>query len=278
MATLMTREIHIGNRNQNPASWDPFEWDDPLHGRQVKGEVTVIRPDGTSGSLAAGLWRTGYEIPGCETDGSCNIHYSAPLGDETMVILEGTATVTETATGQQHRIGAGTILSHPKGVDLYWEIDRPFLKKFWVMWDSPTPAVREDHLYVANINDNPSVWIPYEWDEPDCGPQLCGELHTIRGTGSTGTYLCGLWRTGPGMPGCAADGSATVPYTTPLGDETMLLLEGEAEVRNDETGETHDVRAGDIVALPSGLPMTWRSKSPFVKKFWVITKDALSNR
>ena len=276
MSTVKTRDIHVGSRNLNPPNWEPFEWDDPLHGPQVKGEVVVICPEGTSGNLSAGLWRTGYEIPGCEADGSCRIKYSAPLGDETMVILEGSAQVTETATGRKHQIEAGTILSHPKGVDLYWEISRPFLKKFWIMWDSPNQATPKDHLYVANISDNPSTWLPYEWVEPEHGPQVCGEAHTIRGSGSTGTYMCGLWRTGVGISGCAPDGTVTVPYSTPLGDETMLLLEGQADVVNEETGEEHNLKAGDVVTLPSGLPVRWTSKSPFVKKFWVITKDAIS--
>lgn len=84
---------------------------------QVKGEVVVIRPEGTSGNLSAGLWRTGYEIAGCERDGSCQVKYSAPLGDETMVILEGTVRITETASGRQYQVGAGSILSHPKHIE-----------------------------------------------------------------------------------------------------------------------------------------------------------------
>ena len=275
MATTKSREIYVGTRNLNPPNWTPFEWEDPLHGPQVKGEVVVIRPQGTSGSLTAGLWRTGYEIPGCEADGSCRIKYSAPLGDETMVILEGSVQITETATGRKHQIEAGSILSHPKGVDLYWEISRPFLKKFWILWDSPNAATTEDHLYVANVSDNPSHWKPFEWVEPDYGAQTCGEAHIIRGTGSTGTYMCGLWRTGVGIPGCAPDGTAAFRYSAPLGDETILLLEGQAEVVNEETGEKHDLKAGDVIALPSGLPVRWTSKSPFLKKFWVITKETV---
>ena len=47
----------------------------------------------------------------------------------------------------------------------------------------------------------------------------------IRGTGSTGSLQCGLWRTGVGLAGCAADGSATVRHASTRGDETMLLLD-----------------------------------------------------
>jgi uncharacterized cupin superfamily protein len=55
----------------------------------------------------------------------------------------------------------------------------------------------------------------------------------------------------------------------------MLLLEGQAVVVNEETGEQHHLKAGDVITLPSGLPVRWTSKSPFVKKFWVITKETV---
>ncbi|MCB5190724.1 cupin domain-containing protein [Methylobacillus arboreus] len=268
-------KIETGSRNFNPGTWTPFEWDDPIYGKQVKGEVAVIRTQGTSGTLMAGLWRTGPNIAGCEPDGTCHVDYSAPLGDETMVILEGSATVTIKATGKQYRLEAGTIISHPKDVEVCWDIDSPFLKKFWVIWDSPKQATKSDDVFVGNINDNPDVWSAYEWVEPNHGPQVCGELFMLRSTGSTGTLMCGMWRTGVGIAGCEADGSSTVPYTAPLGDETMLLLEGQAHVVNEETGEEYDFKAGDVIALPSGLNITWTSKGPFVKKFWIITSENL---
>lgn len=275
MTTAKSRAIYVGNRNQNPDNWQPFAWDDPKHGSQAKGEVHVIRPEGTSGNLSAGLWRTGHDIPGCERDGSCVVKYSAPLGDETMVILEGSVEITETASGKKHLVGAGSIIGHPKGVDLRWDIRAPFLKKFWVMWDSPQVATPDYRLHVANISDNPQRWQPYQWLEPQHGAQTCGELFTVRDTGSTGTLMLGLWRTGVGIAGCKADGSATVRYSAPLGDETILLLEGQAHVVNDETGEEYDLQAGDVIGLPSGLPVTWTSKPPFLKKFFVITNAAL---
>ncbi len=268
---MTSRKIFIGNRNLNPSTWTDFGWDDPLHGPQVKGEVAVIREEGTSGSLSAGLWRTGYEIAGCERDGSCVVKYSAPLGDETMVILEGTVKITETVSGRQYMVGAGNILSHPKHLDLQWEISRPFLKKFWVMWDSPIAAQREDHLFVANIHDNPSRWTPSLWGEAARDPRVCGEMHTIRGTGSTGSYQCGLWRTGVGIVGCEPDGSATLRHNAPLGDETILLLEGTAQLVNEETGDQYELKGGDVVGLPAGLPVKWISHPPFLKLFRVIT-------
>jgi uncharacterized cupin superfamily protein len=45
-------------------------------------------------------------------------------------------------------------------------------------------------------------------------------------------------------------------------------------VVNEESGEAFDVLAGDVVCFPSGVPVTWSSKSRYLKKFWVITKEA----
>jgi uncharacterized cupin superfamily protein len=108
------------------------------------------------------------------------------------------------------------------------------------------------------------------------GPQVKGEVVVVCPEGTSGNLSAGLWRTGCGIPGCEADGSCRIKYSAPLGDETMLLLEGQADLVNEDTGEEYNLKAGDLVTLPSGLPVRWTSKSPFVKKFWVITKDAVS--
>jgi uncharacterized cupin superfamily protein len=270
------RSVSIGSRNSNPAEWTPFAWDDPVFGPQIKGEVAPIPFENTSGSLQLGLWRTGKGIAGCHEDGSCHVDYSAPLGDETMVILEGSATVTIAATGKQYRLEAGTIISHPKDVVLTWDIDAPFLKKFWILWDSPSPGVKEDDVYVGHISDNPDNWEPFAWDEPEHGPMVCGELFKLRARGSTGTLLCGLWRAGVGIAGCEPDGSTVIPYTSPLGDEIELLLEGQFQVVDESTGETHELKGGDILAIPCGTKLTWSSKAPFAKKFWLIANAEVS--
>jgi uncharacterized cupin superfamily protein len=269
------RKVHGGPSNPAAHDWSPFSWDEPIHGPQTKGEVCIIRTEGASGSLQAGFWRTGPTSPGCEPDGSCHVIYSAPLGDETVVLLEGSATITVTKTGKKYHIEPGSIMSHPKGLDLTWEIEGPYLRKFWVIWDSPWAATPHDDLYVGNISDNPTRWETYRWTEPIEGEQECGELYVVRPEGATGTLMAGVWRSGVGSPGCAEDGSATVPYTGVLGDETILLLEGEVHVRNDETGEEYDFRAGDVIGLSAGLHQTWTSKGPFVKKFWIITNENL---
>jgi uncharacterized cupin superfamily protein len=271
------RQVYVGNRSLNPdEGWVPFSWVEPVHGPQTKGEVLIIRPGGTAGgSHMAGLWRTGKDIAGCEPDGSCFVRYSAPDADETVVILEGNVEVTVTSTGTKHHLEAGSIMSHPKGLDITWEIKGPYLKKFWVLWDSPQPATPGADVHVSHISANPESWIPFEWVEPDHGPQTSGELIFVRDTGATGTLLTGMWRTGPGIAGCEPDGTSTIPYTAPLGDETMLLLEGNVHMTNEETGQEYDFKAGDVICLPHGLPVRWTSTAPFVKKFFLITNENL---
>ncbi|WP_428382556.1 cupin domain-containing protein [Nevskia ramosa] len=266
-----TFDLFRGTRNDNPQDWTSFGWEDPIHGSQVKGELIVIRPEGSSGSLSAGLWRTSPLAAGCRADGSSTVVYSAPVGDETVFILEGEAVITVKKTGKKHHIKAGDVMSHPKGLDVTWEISGPFLKKFWVIWDSPHAAKPADDLYVGNGTGEQNSWVPFEWDEPLHGPSKEGEIQVIRDVGATGTLMCGLWRTGMSSPVRNADGSSEVKYSSPLGDETALLLEGEAVLTVVQTGKQHHIKAGDIVGHPKNLEVLWSIKTPFLKKFWVIT-------
>lgn len=129
-----------------------------------------------------------------------------------------------------------------------------------------------------HVSDNPSEWIVYHFTEPKEGPQVCGELYFIRDRGSTGKMMSGVWRCGKGIEASdrQADGTVTTPYTGTLGDETILLLEGEVEITETATGKKHDFRAGDIIGLTSGMHITWVSKGPFCKKLWVISRDELA--
>jgi len=270
-------ELFRGTRNDNPKDWAAFEWDDPIHGKQSKGDFIVIRPEGSSGTMSCGLWRTSPVSAGCRADGSSTVAYSAPLGDETMLILEGEAFVTVAKTGKKHHIKAGTIISHPKGLDATWEVPGPFLKKMWLMWDSPQvgkvkPA---EDFYVGDITGVRDAWVPFEWNEPEHGPSREGEIQVIRDVAATGTLMCGLWRTGMTSPVRKADGSSEVRYSAPLGDETSIVLEGEATLTVTQTGKQYHVKAGDIVGHPKNLDVLWSIHTPFLKKFWIITDAAL---
>jgi uncharacterized cupin superfamily protein len=72
-----------------------------------------------------------------------------------------------------------------------------------------------------------------------------------------------------------AKGTLITPYTGTLGDETILLLEGEVEVLETDSGKKHSFKAGDVIGLTSGMHIEWTSKGPFAKKLWVITRDVL---
>lgn len=273
-----SHKVHGGTQNPSPDQWIPFEWEEPKLGRQVHGEIAVIRTHGTSGSLMAGFWRTGPTSPGASRDGSHRVVYSSPLGDETAVVLEGSATLTVKSTGQRYQVAPGSVISSPKGLEVVWEINGPYFKKYWCIFNGSqaTPNPPTD-LLITNVNDNPAEWQEYHFTEPKEGPQVAGELFFIRPGGSTGTMMSGIWRSGKGIAGSQVDANGTLvtPYTGTLGDETILLLEGEVDVVETQSGKKHSFRAGDVIGLSSGMHITWTSKGPFSKKLWVITRDHL---
>lgn len=268
--------VHGSTQDLPKDKWVPFEWQEPKHGRQVCGEIAVVRPSGTSGTLMAGFWRGGPGSPGAEPDGSIRVIYSAPLGDETAVVLEGCVTLTEVATGKRQRAVPGSIICSPKDVEVLWEFDGPSFKKFWCIFNGSHPNLNAPRdLLVANISDNPAEWQEYRYTEPQEGPLVAGELFFLRSTGATSTTMCGLWRSGKGIPATKVDGSGTMvtPYTATLGDETCLLLEGEVEIVETLSGKKHSFKAGDVIGMSSGMHITWTSKGPFTKKLWMITND-----
>lgn len=273
-----THVVHGGTQDLAPDKWLPFEWVEPKLGRQVHGEIAVIRPFGTSGTLMAGFWRSHPNAPGASKDGSHRVTYSSPLGDETACVLEGTGTLTVKSTGKKYRIAPGSIISSPKNLEVLWELDAPNFKKYWCIFNGTdaTPNPPTD-LLISNVSDNPPDWADYHFTEPKEGALVAGELIFIRPGGSTGTMMSGVWRSGKGIAGSDVDpsGRMITPYTGTLGDETILLLEGEVDVVETLSGRKHSFRAGDVIGLSSGMHVTWTSKGPFSKKLWVITRDKL---
>jgi uncharacterized cupin superfamily protein len=184
------------------------------------------------------------------------------------------------STGERYRVGPGSIISSPKGLEVHWEIEAPSFKKYWCIWNGtqPTANARKD-LKISHVSDNPAEWVEYHFTEPKEGALVAGELYFIRSSGSTGTMMSGVWRSGKGIAGSSVDAKGTLvtPYTGTLGDETILLLEGEVEVVETESGKKHSFKAGDVIGLTSGMHITWTSKGPFTKKLWVITREARSH-
>lgn len=275
---VVSHVVHGGTQAPPSTEWKPFGWVEPKLGKQVHGEVTIARAFGTTGSISSGFWRTGPNSPGAHQDGSHKLTYSSPLGDETACVIDGTATLNVVSTGQSYRVGPGAIVSSPKGLEVFWTIDGPFFKKYWCIWNGseavPHPP---EELKINHVSDNPKEWTEYHFKEPKEGPLVAGELYFIRNSGSTGKMLSGVWRSGKGIAASDADaeGTMTTPYTGTLGDETILLLEGEVEIIESETGKSHVFKAGDVIGLTSGMHITWVSKGPFSKKLWVISRDEL---
>lgn len=271
--------IHGGIQAPPPSQWIPFDWEEPKLGKQVHGEVTYARKFGTTGNLTSGFWRTGPTSPGANPNGSHKITYSAPLGEETACIIDGTATLTVVATGEKYAVGPGSVISSPKGLEVTWEIDAPFFKKYWCIWNgSQMTSSPPANLKISHVSDAPAEWTEYRFTEPREGSLVAGELYFIRNGGCTGNMLSGIWRSGKGIAGSDVDGAGTLttPYTGVLGDETILLLEGEVDITETESGKKHHFKAGDAIGLTSGMHITWVSKGPFTKKLWVITRDELS--
>ena len=202
------------------------------------------------------------------------------MGDETAVIIDGTADITVRSSGQKHSIGPGSIISTPMGLETEWAIDAPYLKTFWANWRGTVPvADAPTDLKINHINDNPPEWIPYSRSDAKGGELVSGELYMIRDTASAGSLKSGIWRAGRGIPSTnvEADGRMENPYIGATGDETMLLLEGDVEIIEKESGKRHLFRAGDAFGLTSGMHVTWVSRAPFTRKLWVITRDDLSH-
>ncbi|KAF5023561.1 hypothetical protein F66182_4374 [Fusarium sp. NRRL 66182] len=275
MAQPTTHMIHGGKQAAPASAWTPFVWEEPKLGKQTHGEVTVARAFGTSGDLSSGFWRTGATSPGAKADGSHSLTYSSPLGDETACVIDGSATLTVVSTGNKYTVGPGSIISSPRGLEVEWQIDAPFFKKYWCIWNGTKAAASPPtDLSINHVSDSPE-WVDYNFTEPKEGHLVAGELYFIRSRGSTGSMLSGVWRSGKGIAASYldADGTMTTPYTGVLGDETILLLEGEVDIVETESGKKHSFRAGDAIGLTSGMHITWTSRGPFTKKLWVITRD-----
>lgn len=268
--------VHYGNSSDPNNKWVSFEWEEPTLGKQIQGEATVARAFGSTGDLSCGFWRTGPTTPGSRQDGSHNFLYSSASGDETSCVIEGTATLTVVSTGTKFKVGPGSVISSPKGLEVQWMVDGPFFKKFWCVWNgTEATANPPTDLKINHIGDDPDDWVEHRFNEPEHGDLVAGELYFIRTGGSTGTMLSGIWRSGKGFPGTQVDsrGTLTTHYSGVLGDETMFLLEGDVDVVEVKTGKRHIFKPGDIVGLTAGMPVTYIAKGPFSKKLWIISQD-----
>lgn len=101
-------------------------------------------------------------------------------------------------------------------------------------------------------------FVPYEYEEPGAGPQSFGEIAPIRMEGSTGQVLAvGIWR--------MLEDTTSPVYTSQVGDETFLVLEGSVDIEDLDTGQTHTFREGDVVSWSKGMRTRWTVHAPFRK-------------
>ena len=88
--------------------------------------------------------------------------------------------------------------------------------------------------------------------------EACGEISSLV-VYEQGGHMQGLWQMTPGV-------IAQVP-----GQETVVILQGKAEVTLDKTGETFSLKAGDVFVLDSHETATWHV-SETVRKFFVVNR------
>lgn len=125
-------------------------------------------------------------------------------------------------------------------------------------------AVAELASFITS-NKDVTDFEPFEYVEPGEGPQRFGEIHLIRAGGSgDGTLLVGIWRLQ--VP------TVSPVYSSPAGDETFLVLEGEVDIKVLDTGEVFSFKPGDIGSWSKGTRTVWTFKSPF-KKLVIVADD-----
>lgn len=125
-------------------------------------------------------------------------------------------------------------------------------------------AVAEIASFITS-NTDPQEFEPFVSAEPGEEPTAFGEIHLIRAGGSgDGTLLVGIWR--------LQHPTVSPVYSSPAGDETFLVLEGEVDIKVLDTGEVFSFKTGDIGSWSKGTRTQWTFKSPF-KKLVVVADD-----
>ncbi|MEO1228478.1 MAG: cupin domain-containing protein [Myxococcota bacterium] len=107
-------------------------------------------------------------------------------------------------------------------------------------------------------------WQPFQYMENGT-PFTFGEFIPLRMEGTGGyTLAVGLWR--------VSEPSTSPPYTSELGDETFLVLEGEVEIEIEGEPKRRRYGAGDYVSWSMGTPTTWHIVQAPFKKFFVVAR------
>ncbi|KAF5964772.1 hypothetical protein FBULB1_12615 [Fusarium bulbicola] len=268
--------VYSGKQDALCNLWLPYDWHDEEGGKQVRGQVTVIRACGTSGDLIAGYWRITLTSPYARPDGSYSFVYPSPTGDDITCVLEGTAIITNLSTGMKNEVGPGAIVSTPRGLRVHWEIASPGLRTFWCIWAgttlTPNPPTE---LQVTHVNDDPGCWLDYNYNTLEPGARSLEEFFYISRNGSSGTFITGIRRFKEGTFDLSngPQNNLMLRYSVEAGDETMLLLEGSVKVVDTASGALHHFSKGDIIGLSRGAQVAWMTARQPCKVLWIITSD-----
>ncbi len=108
-------------------------------------------------------------------------------------------------------------------------------------------------------------FVPFDYLEPATGMVRFGQIAPIRKGGAMGqTLAVGIWK---------LDESVESPvYTSALGDETFLVLEGSVRIEVVETGEVRAFAVGDVVSWSRNTPTRWTFEAPF-RKLVIVSSE-----
>jgi len=112
-------------------------------------------------------------------------------------------------------------------------------------------------------NSDEVEYVPFSYPEAGGtgGTSEFGEIAIVREQSYNGNLLvAAFWKVQP----------ATSPlYNIPLGDESGFVIEGSATIELIDSGETLELKAGDLYSFTKGTLSRWTIHEPF-KKFVVV--------
>jgi uncharacterized cupin superfamily protein len=121
--------------------------------------------------------------------------------------------------------------------------------------------VVDEFAYVIQNHVEPN-YVPFTYPAPGGGQTSeFGEIAVLRERSHNANLLVvGFWRVQP----------ATSPlYDIPLGDESGYVIEGSATIELLESGESVELKAGQLYSFKKGTLTRWIIHEPF-KKFVVV--------
>ena len=164
--------------------------------------------------------------------------------DELVYILEGEVEISDRA-GRTVVLGVGEAAVLPQGVEISWRHESP-LRKYWVTWKGDEQTERPESFSVLDLAGDLSA-LPL--DDAGSREDLQYEVPD--------TAWVGLWTNEVGE----LSEQVSFPYS-----ELMIVLDGVATLV-DANGREGKLKSGDVVLLPAGVPVRWRTDERFRKLY-----------